>query len=49
MVVAERDLDALCGRLISTANKNGGLDTSRWSRFASRADALVYPPRCLRA
>jgi len=26
MVVAERDLDVLCGRLISTANKNGGLD-----------------------
>jgi serine/threonine protein phosphatase PrpC len=26
MVVAERDLDALCGRLITTANKNGGLD-----------------------
>jgi protein phosphatase len=26
MVVAERDLDVLCGRLISVANKNGGLD-----------------------
>jgi protein phosphatase len=26
MVVAERDLDVLCGRLITTANKNGGLD-----------------------
>jgi protein phosphatase len=26
MVVTERDLDVLCGRLISVANKNGGLD-----------------------
>jgi PPM family protein phosphatase len=26
MVIAERDLDVLCGRLISVANKNGGLD-----------------------
>jgi protein phosphatase len=26
MVVAERDMDALCGRLITAANKNGGLD-----------------------
>jgi len=26
LVVAERDIDVLCGRLISVANKNGGLD-----------------------
>jgi PPM family protein phosphatase len=26
MVVGERDLDVLCGRLITAANKNGGLD-----------------------
>jgi serine/threonine protein phosphatase PrpC len=26
MVVSERDLDVLCGRLITAANKNGGLD-----------------------
>ncbi len=26
MVIAERDLDVLCGRLVNTANKNGGLD-----------------------
>jgi protein phosphatase len=26
LVIAERDLDMLCGKLITTANKNGGLD-----------------------
>ena len=26
IVMSERDLDATCERLISTANKNGGLD-----------------------
>jgi len=28
MVITERDLDVLCGRLVNAANKNGGLDNN---------------------